>query len=81
MENYEIIHPQCIVDGEDVYDLIYDKTVVMTDTRLHYCPGCGHSTAHKILAEVIDELGITENVIGVAPVGCSVFAYNYVDID
>jgi 2-oxoglutarate/2-oxoacid ferredoxin oxidoreductase subunit beta len=81
MENYEIIHPQCIVDGDDTYELVYEKTTVMTDTRLHYCPGCGHSTAHKILAEVIQEMGIQDQVLGVAPVGCSVFAYDYVDID
>jgi 2-oxoglutarate ferredoxin oxidoreductase subunit beta len=81
MENNEILTPQCIVDGDDNYDLIYEKTNVMTDTRLHYCPGCGHSTAHKILGEVIQELGIQKDVIGVAPVGCSVFAYEYLHID
>lgn len=81
MENNEILTPQCIVDGDDNYDLIYEKTSVMTDTRLHYCPGCGHSTAHKILAEVIQELDIQKDVIGIAPVGCSVFAYEYLHID
>ena len=81
MENNEILTPQCIVEGDDNYDLIYEKTSVMTDTRLHYCPGCGHSTAHKILAEVIQELGIQKDVIGIAPVGCSVFAYEYLHID
>jgi len=81
MENNEILTPQCIVDGDDNYDLIYEKTSVMTDTRLHYCPGCGHSTAHKILAEVIQELDIQKDVVGIAPVGCSVFAYEYLHID
>jgi 2-oxoglutarate/2-oxoacid ferredoxin oxidoreductase subunit beta len=81
MENNENITPQCIVDGDDTYDLVYEKSTVMTDTRLHYCPGCGHSTAHQIIAEVIKELDIQKDVIGVAPVGCSVFAYDYVNID
>lgn len=81
MNNNEILTPQCIVEGDDSYDLVYEKTTVMTDTRLHYCPGCGHSTAHKILAEVIQELDIQKDVIGVAPVGCSVFAYDYLHID
>ncbi|MGE5465501.1 MAG: thiamine pyrophosphate-dependent enzyme, partial [Syntrophothermus sp.] len=48
---------------------------------MHYCPGCGHGVAHRLIAEVISELGIQENTIGVAPVGCAVFAYNYLNID
>jgi 2-oxoglutarate ferredoxin oxidoreductase subunit beta len=72
----------CIIDGGDIYELVYEKPLAtLTDTRMHYCPGCGHSTAHKVLAEVIDELGIQDQVIGVAPVGCSVFAYDYLNID
>jgi len=47
----------------------------------HYCPGCGHGIVHRLLAEVIDELGIRGRVAGVAPVGCSVFLYNYIDCD
>ena len=47
----------------------------------HYCPGCGHGLAHRLLAEVIDELGIREKVIGIAPVGCAVIAYDYWDLD
>jgi 2-oxoglutarate ferredoxin oxidoreductase subunit beta len=62
-------------------NLVYEKTKVMTDKILHYCPGCGHGTAHRILAEVIDEMGIQNETIGVAPVGCSVLAYNYFDVD
>lgn len=62
-------------------NLVYQKTRVMTDKVLHYCPGCGHGTAHRILAEVIDEMGIQNDTIGVAPVGCSVLAYNYFDVD
>jgi 2-oxoglutarate ferredoxin oxidoreductase subunit beta len=51
------------------------------DVHTHYCPGCTHGTAHRIAAEVIDELQIRERVILVASVGCSVFAYNYIDVD
>lgn len=54
---------------------------LLTDTITHYCPGCGHGVVHKIVAEVIDELGIEDKTVGVAPVGCSVFAYNYIDVD
>jgi 2-oxoglutarate/2-oxoacid ferredoxin oxidoreductase subunit beta len=61
--------------------LVYEKTGVMTDNVLHYCPGCGHGTAHRMLAEVIDEMGIQGETIGVAPVGCSVLAYNYFNVD
>jgi 2-oxoglutarate ferredoxin oxidoreductase subunit beta len=53
----------------------------MTDTALSYCPGCGHGTAHNVTMEVIDELGIAEDTIGVAPVGCSVLAYDFMNVD
>jgi 2-oxoglutarate ferredoxin oxidoreductase subunit beta len=53
----------------------------MTDERMHYCPGCGHGTVHRIIAEVIDELKIREKTIGIAPVGCAVLAYDYWDFD
>ncbi len=62
-------------------NLVYDKTKVLTDRVLHYCPGCGHSTTHRMLAEAIDELGIQGETIGIAPVGCSVLAYYYFDVD
>jgi len=62
-------------------NLVYKKSSIMTDRVLHYCPGCGHGTAHRILAEVIEELGIQNETIGVAPVGCSVLAYYYFDVD
>ncbi|MBI2428159.1 MAG: 2-oxoglutarate oxidoreductase [Ignavibacteriales bacterium] len=65
----------------DSMELVYAKPETLTDTPMHYCPGCGHGVAHKILMEVIDEMGITENTIGVAPVGCSVFAYMYMNVD
>ncbi len=60
---------------------VYGKTPVLTDNVLHYCPGCSHGTVHKLIAEVIEEMNIQEETIGVSPVGCSVFAYNYLDID
>ncbi|MBC7124570.1 MAG: 2-oxoglutarate oxidoreductase [Bacteroidales bacterium] len=62
-------------------NLVYSKTKLLTDNIMHYCPGCTHGVVHKVLAEVIDELGIQEKTIGIAPVGCSVLAYNYIDID
>ena len=62
-------------------NIVYKKTEVLTDRVMHYCPGCGHGTAHRILAEVIEEMGIQEQTIGVAPVGCSVLAYYYFNVD
>jgi len=53
----------------------------MKAAEFHYCPGCGHSIIHRLIAEVIDELGIQEKVIGVPPAGCAVLAYNYFDVD
>ncbi len=61
--------------------IIFDRTPVLTDVPFHYCPGCGHGIVHRMVAEVIDELGIREKTAGVAPVGCAVFAYNYFDVD
>jgi 2-oxoglutarate ferredoxin oxidoreductase subunit beta len=60
---------------------VYSKTDLLTDTVMHYCPGCGHGTVHRIVAEVIEELGAQNNTVGIAPVGCSVLAYNYFNID
>jgi len=62
-------------------NLVYEKTKAMTDRVLHYCPGCGHGTAHRMLAEAIEEYGVQEETIGVAPVGCSVLAYYYFSVD
>jgi 2-oxoglutarate ferredoxin oxidoreductase subunit beta len=62
-------------------NLVYTKSKIMTDTTLSYCPGCGHGTAHRLVAEVIEEMNIQENTIGVSPVGCSVLMYNFLDID
>ncbi len=62
-------------------NLVYNKPFALLDDPFHYCPGCGHSTVHKIMMEVVDELGIQNDTIGVAPVGCSVFAYHYLGVD
>ncbi len=62
-------------------NLVYKKTDLLLDNVMHYCPGCSHGTVHKLIAEVIDEMGLQESTIGIAPVGCSVLAYNYIDID
>jgi 2-oxoglutarate ferredoxin oxidoreductase subunit beta len=62
-------------------NLVYKKTKVLTDNVMSYCPGCTHGVVHKLLAEVIDEMNIQEKTIGVCPVGCSVLAYNFLDID
>ena len=59
----------------------FDKPHALTDTPMHYCPGCTHGIVHRLVAEVIDELGIEGRTIGIAPVGCSVFAYNYFACD
>lgn len=62
-------------------NLVYKKTDLMTDKVLSYCPGCGHGTAHRLVMEVIEEMDIQEKTIGIAPVGCSVLAYEFMDID
>ncbi|MBN2813559.1 MAG: 2-oxoglutarate oxidoreductase [Bacteroidales bacterium] len=62
-------------------NLVYKKTALMTDKPLSYCPGCGHGVAHRVIMEVIDEMGIQAETIGVAPVGCSVLAYEFMNID
>jgi 2-oxoglutarate ferredoxin oxidoreductase subunit beta len=62
-------------------NLVYSKTKLLTDKVLSYCPGCGHGTAHRIVMEVVEELGIWADTIGIAPVGCSVLAYEFMNID
>ena len=59
----------------------FDKPKSLTDNVLHYCPGCTHGIVHRLVAEVIDELGIEGRTIGIAPVGCSVMAYDYFTVD
>jgi len=72
MNIQEIINPE---------NLVYQKPRLMNDRPMHYCPGCSHGVVHKLVAEVTDEMGLAEKTIGIAPVGCAVFAYNYLDID
>ena len=62
-------------------NLVYERPESLATTTTHYCPGCTHGTAHRLVAEVLDEMGIREKTIGVAPVGCSVFAYDYFNHD
>lgn len=62
-------------------ETVFKKTPVLTDTTLHYCPGCGHGIVHRLVAEVIEELGVQEKTIGVVPVGCAVFGYKYFNLD
>ena len=61
-------------------NLVYKKPTLMNDTPMHYCPGCSHGVVHKLVAEVIEEMGMEDKTVGVCPVGCAVFAYRYLDI-
>jgi len=61
--------------------IVFQKTKALTDVPFHYCPGCTHGIVHRLVAEALDELGVTEKAVGVAPVGCAVFAYNYFNCD
>ena len=70
--NNDIISPE---------NLVYEKPKLMNDTAMHYCAGCSHGVVHKLVAEVIAEMGMGDKAIGVSPVGCAVFAYRYLDID
>ncbi len=72
MTNQDIIQPE---------NLVYKKPRLLNDNPMHYCPGCSHSVVHKLIAEIVDEMGLEEKTIGISPVGCAVFAYNYIDID
>lgn len=60
---------------------IYSRPRLLTDNITHYCPGCGHGVVHRLVAELIDEMGLEDRTVAVAPVGCAVFAYNYIDVD
>jgi 2-oxoglutarate ferredoxin oxidoreductase subunit beta len=62
-------------------NLVYARPIGLTETPSHYCPGCTHGTAHRLVAEVLQEMNMLDHAIGVAPVGCAVFAYNYIDTD
>ena len=60
---------------------VFEKTRLLTDKPFHYCPGCTHGIIHRLVAEALDELGIGDKAVGVAPVGCAVFAYDYFNCD
>jgi len=60
---------------------VYTRPKSLKKAPFHYCPGCGHSIAHRLICEVIDEMGLRDNTLGIPPPGCSVFAYNYFDVD
>lgn len=62
-------------------NVVCSKPRLLNDNNMHYCPGCSHGVVHKLVAEVIEEMGAEHTAIGIAPVGCAVFAYNYIDID
>ncbi len=61
--------------------IVYQRSKGLTDAEMHYCPGCTHGVVHKLVAESLEELGLVGSTVGVAPVGCSVFAYNYFACD
>ena len=60
---------------------VYSRPRLLTENVTHYCPGCSHGVVHRIIAELLDEMGVADKAIGIAPVGCAVFAYNYIDVD
>jgi len=62
-------------------NLVHRRTPLMTDAILSYCPGCGHGTIHHLIMEVVEEMGIQQETIGISPVGCSVLAYDFMDVD
>ena len=72
MTEEEIIRPE---------NLVYKKPTLLNDTPMHYCPGCSHGVVHKLVAEVIEEMGMENKTVAISPVGCAVFAYNYIDVD
>ena len=61
--------------------VVFEKTSYLTDKPFHYCPGCNHGIIHRLVAEALEESGMGGNIVGVAPVGCSVFAYDYFNVD
>ncbi|MBW2030429.1 MAG: 2-oxoglutarate oxidoreductase [Deltaproteobacteria bacterium] len=69
------------MSAEPAYKKIFERPESLKDNPTHYCPGCGHSVAHRLVAECLDELNLREKTIGVPPVGCAVLAYNYFNFD
>lgn len=72
MKPEEIINPA---------NRVYSRPRLLTEVNTHYCPGCSHGVVHRIVAELLDEMHLEDKAVGVAPVGCAVFAYNYIDVD
>ncbi|MDE6040293.1 MAG: 2-oxoglutarate oxidoreductase [Muribaculaceae bacterium] len=72
MDNQDIIRPE---------NKVYSRPRLLTDNHTHYCPGCSHGVVHKIIAELLDEMDLEDRTVAIAPVGCAVFAYNYIDVD
>ena len=62
-------------------NLVYRKPELLNDVPMHYCPGCSHGVVHKLVSEVIAEMGMADKTIAISPVGCAVFAYKYIDVD
>ena len=62
-------------------NLVHARPKLLRDNLMHYCPGCSHGTIHNLIAEVVEEMGLDGDCIGISPVGCAVFAYNYIEID
>lgn len=65
----------------ETMEQVFGRTDALVDVRLHYCPGCAHGIIHRLVAETLDELGVLERTVGVCPVGCAVFAYEYFNCD
>ena len=72
------MNPEDIINPENK---VYARPRLLTDNHTHYCPGCSHGVVHKIVAELLDEMGLEDRTVAIAPVGCAVFAYNYIDVD
>jgi 2-oxoglutarate ferredoxin oxidoreductase subunit beta len=70
-----------VQNKEMVRTVVYEHPAALENVPTHYCPGCTHGIAHRLVAEVIDELGVQDRTIAVAPVGCAVFAYDYFNVD
>lgn len=67
--------------GSETEELVFDRPESMVDRATHYCPGCHHGIAHRLVAELLDEMDLTKKTIAVSSIGCSVFLYNYIDVD
>lgn len=70
-----------VLENCELETTVYERSESLTGTTTHYCPGCTHGVANRLIAEVLDEMGMREKTVGVASVGCSVFIYNYLNMD